>query len=384
MAEQKLIDELQNLIENNALKIQCNDDLQNIEFLNNFDIEELQIASCKNIIPKLNNPRIKKISFNYCQIDSLAELELPNLESLQIKDYNVRDIFLLGVGEYTKLKELTLNGYDLDLELIPKFQFTKLELSECNLKNVEVLTQFTQLIDLNLSSNTNIDITPLAQIVHLNILDLSGCNLNNVDVLKSLIFLNDLDLSSNDIIDISPLQFLGQLKELSLSLNPLINICLLQHMKQLTVLCLAGCSLVDITYLKPLANLKELYIGYNNIVYLEPLQDLKQIVYLNAERNKIINVSVLKDHLQFSSYRKNGQKEPNAAEIEVANKLRDVNAQITSLRRMSTMHSCLKSKMALQRKQAYDCLQRISQNYSLFIEYVVLLFQQQSSNRDIQ
>ncbi|CAL6059270.1 leucine-rich_repeat domain-containing protein [Hexamita inflata] len=359
MAEQKLIDELKNQIENNALTIQCNDDLQNIEFVKTFDIQELQIVCCKNVIPKLNNPRIKKISLNYCRINSLSELELPNLEELQIKDYsagyNVGNIILQGVGELQKLKDLSLYGYSyLNLELIPIIQFTKLELGACDLTKIQQLTQFTILTNLNLAKNPNIDITPLAQMVHLTTLDLSECSLNNVDVLKTLISLNDLDLSTNDIMDISPLQFLVQLKELSLSLNPLINICPLQHLKQLTVLHLTECYLVDITYLKPLSNLKELYLGHNKIINLEPLLELKQI-YLNAECNQILDVSILKDHLQFSSLRINGQKQPNAAEIMFANQLKNINAQITLLRRMR-MHSSLKSKMALQRKQADDCL----------------------------
>ncbi|CAL6059264.1 leucine-rich_repeat domain-containing protein [Hexamita inflata] len=364
---QKLIDELKNQIQDGTLVISEDSKLQNIEFISDFEIKTLSISFCIHIIPKLNTHQIKKISINYCRIDSLAELELPNLESLQIKDYNIGKFIPSGIREFKKLKELVICGCDnLDLKLIPQ-QLSKLEISKCNLKNFELLKQFTQLTNFSFEmkpviDNTNIDISPISKMVQLVVLNLSNCNLKNVEYLKSLINLKDLNLAYNGNIDISPLQ----------------------HLINLTKLNLEECSLIDLTYLKPLINLKELTIARNNILYVEPLQKLKQIQYIDAVYNKIIDVSVLNNHPSYSSFEIYNQKQPNKQQIAFANQLRDINAKITSLRGLQILRSNIKSLIALQRKNVDNCLQQIFNTQTQFIQQVASSFQKQNSFEDYQ
>ncbi|CAL6051519.1 leucine-rich_repeat domain-containing protein [Hexamita inflata] len=355
------LDELKNQIQDGTLVISEDSRIQNIEFIAELEIKTLSISFCINILPKLNSNQIKKISINYCRINSLAELELPNLESLQIKDYNIGKFIPSGIREFKKLKELVICGCDnLDLKLIPQ-QLRKLEISKCNLKNFELLTQFTQLTNFSFEikpviDNTIIDISPISKMVQLVELNLSNCNLKNVEYLKSLINLKYLNLACNGNIDISPLQ----------------------HLINLTKLNLEECSLIDLTYLKPLINLKELTIARNNIVYVEPLQKLKQIQYIDAVYNKILDVSVL-NNPNFSTFEIYNQKQPNKQQIAFANELRDINAQITSLRGIQTLRSNLKSLMALQRKNVNNSLQQIFNTKTQFIQQVASSFQKQNS-----
>ncbi|CAL6075820.1 Hypothetical_protein [Hexamita inflata] len=89
--EQKLVNELKNKIRDNTLCIneKCIneiDELQNIEFINNFEIDELVFICCNNLIPKLNNNQIVKLELYKCGIKYLNELILPNLQILVINE----------------------------------------------------------------------------------------------------------------------------------------------------------------------------------------------------------------------------------------------------------------------------------------------------------
>ncbi|CAL6037058.1 Leucine-rich_repeat domain superfamily [Hexamita inflata] len=134
ITEQYVIVELRNQIKDNILEIIGNDDLYNIEFINDFEIEELVIVDCFNSVPKLKNPRIKKLEFQFCGIYCLNELQLPNLEVFYLyEEQSICDGNILSIlGQHKKLKELVLGcDINLDLKLIKELQLTKLELSYC-------------------------------------------------------------------------------------------------------------------------------------------------------------------------------------------------------------------------------------------------------------
>ncbi|CAL6101125.1 Conserved_hypothetical protein [Hexamita inflata] len=378
ITEQNLINQLKNQIKYSSLTIEYNDQLQNIEFINEFEIEELTIDNCISIIPKINNPLIKKITLDWSEIKSLKELYLPNLESLSIcddLDYEEGNSVLQHIKQFEKLKQLELYRYSgIDLNLIKELKLTKLLLATCQLKNIELITQFALLKELSLVRNEYVDITPLSQMVRLTVLNLSECCINSVESLKSLTQLVDLNMSNNDIIDISPLQYMNKLKKLDISSNAHKNIHYLQFLKQLTVLNLRECSLIDITYQKPLINLKKLIIAHNNIVYLEPLKELNQINYLDFNFNKILDKSVLDSHHNVHLYFIT-LLQPDAIEIAFANKLRDINAQNIYIRNMSKLYSNLKIKMTSQRYYIDQCQQQLFHMNYQFIKDVELLFQ---------
>ncbi|CAL6075846.1 leucine-rich_repeat domain-containing protein [Hexamita inflata] len=387
-ATQQLIDELKNQIDNNTLNIYNYDELYNIEFLNDFEIEELHLFECHDVVLKLNNSRIKTLELHCCDEKRLDQLQLPNLEVFKLYEETYENDIFASLSQFKKLKELQLIGKAIDLKHIQELQLTKLELA-CKLTNFEAITQLTQLTDLNLSTSTNIgsnyvelltqltlltnlslennqgiDISPFSQMIQLTNLKLNRCDLKNVDCLKPLVNLIELDLSCNENINIHSLQFL----------------------KKLTKLSLFNCSLNDITYLKPLVNLQELYISDNNLIYLEPLKDLKQIKVLRAVQNQILDAQVLRNHPNFGSYKLDQQRKenPDSKQIAFANQLRDINAQIDSLRNMRTFRSNLKSNMTEQHQKVEKYLQQIKYNLTQCTGQVVSLFQQLNSLQDFQ
>ncbi|CAL6058406.1 Hypothetical_protein [Hexamita inflata] len=107
VTEQIGIDKLKNLIGNNILNIDRREDLYNIEFLNDFEIKELRLFQCKNIVLKLNNHRIKTLELDSCQIYSSDDLQLPNLESLQVfnSKFDNDQLFSQNIGKFKNLQE---------------------------------------------------------------------------------------------------------------------------------------------------------------------------------------------------------------------------------------------------------------------------------------
>ncbi|CAL5979729.1 leucine-rich_repeat domain-containing protein [Hexamita inflata] len=199
ITEQYLIDELRNQVVDNILTVEQNDELKNIDFLNDFEIEELNIIECQNIVLKLNHNTIKKLQLDHCQIYCSDDFQLPNLESLSLTDdlFENQTTFFQRIRNFKNLKEIMLcDCFDVDLHMIPQ-QLTNLQLLSCDLTNIEFLQQFTYLSNLDLSANERIDIRPLSTISQLTVLGLCQCGLKNVDSLKSLVQLKDLNLSCN-------------------------------------------------------------------------------------------------------------------------------------------------------------------------------------------
>ncbi|CAL6059272.1 Conserved_hypothetical protein [Hexamita inflata] len=373
ITEQYLIDELRNQIVDNKLTIEENDELKNTEFLNDFEIEELNINECQNVFLQLNHNTIKILQLDHCRIQCSDDFQLPNLESLSLTDdqFENKTTFFQSIGKFKNLKDVMLcDFFDVDLNMIPQ-QLTDLQLLCCDLTNIELLTQFTYLTNLDLSGNERIDIRPLSTMNQLAILGLCQCGLKNVDSLKFLVQLKDLNISCN-------YSYNNDQQIQSLDIHSL------QYLKQLTQLNLTYCYLVDVSCLKPLSNLKSLDIAQNNIVYLEPLKDLKQLEFLSIWGNCIQDTSVLNNHPNFNSYKMDDQKQSGKQLIAEANKFRDINAQIQSLRNITKLNSSLKSKMTWQSQKVCQFLYQIHNAHNQFSESVASLFQLVNTSEGLQ
>ncbi|CAL6027514.1 leucine-rich_repeat domain-containing protein [Hexamita inflata] len=353
---QNQMNEFRSQVNGKSLKINCNSELKNIQFVNEFQIEELEISHCKNLIPKLNSKNIKQLNLQFNGIKQF-EFDLPNLETLSVQENNGESKYILQrLHGFEKLQELIITGYkEIDLMQI-KMKLNKLWLWNCNLTNIEKL-QTQNLTELVLYDNENIDINPIQHMKTIQILNLGCCGLKNI----------------------APLKYLVQLKQLVLSGNENIDIHFIQYLKQLTTLNLELCSLIDLTYIKPLINLKELNIKCNNIVYLEPLKDLKQIINLYAQSNKIIDAINLPNANIFNI---NDQELPDDEKIMHAKIILDINQPIAQLREIIYKYLIYKSKITLKIKNINKSLQRIYNIKNQFVTQVQSLFLQLNSHQD--
>ncbi|CAL6059318.1 leucine-rich_repeat domain-containing protein [Hexamita inflata] len=260
MNEHQLIQELHQLVQNKSLQIIDRTSLKNIEFVNIFaDVEELVIDNCESVIPKLNNDMIKRLVLLYNNIKNLKDLVLPKLEELDIQEDYIQgecNEVLKSIGEFKVLTQLKICGYrGIDLNLIKQFkQVTTLQLCNCEIQNISILTQFGNLIKLSLFDNENIDINPL-KLMTVQVLDLGCCCLKNIEALKFQSQLRELQLQCNLNINIFNIQFLRQLITLNLDNCALIDITYLTSLTNLKHLQIAQNNIV---YLEPLQDLNQI------------------------------------------------------------------------------------------------------------------------------
>ncbi|CAL6059328.1 Hypothetical_protein [Hexamita inflata] len=112
VTEQSFIDELRYQIIDKSLFIAENK-MYNLDCINDFDIEDLSIQYCPNVIPKLNNNQIVRLELYHCEIKCFIELKLPSLKYLISQEAMKEgahdpDIYLQNFGEFNNLQHLKL------------------------------------------------------------------------------------------------------------------------------------------------------------------------------------------------------------------------------------------------------------------------------------
>ena len=137
-------------------------------------------------------------------------------------------------------------------------QIAKISLS--NRKPSNSLSKATNLRELHISQNPITDLRPLSNLTQLVALHFwhYPANPTNLDLspLANLINLEELSLEGNGISDISPLAGLRKLRELTLTNNRIEEVRSLTGLLNLEVLFLEGNGITDIS---PLSNLKKQY-----------------------------------------------------------------------------------------------------------------------------
>ncbi|CAL6088067.1 Conserved_hypothetical protein [Hexamita inflata] len=239
---------------------------------------------------------------------------------------------------------------------------TILKLSNCGIKNINNIRQLVNLVELDLNSNQNIDVSPLSELKQLTNLDLGRCNIKSTFTIQKLENLDELLLYGNQDIDITSLQFLKKLKVLNLN----------------------ACNLQNIDMLQTLVYLQKLYISDNQIMYIQPIQELKQLSQLYIENNIIIDIQTIEKHVNFDCYVLNDQQQPTQRQISLANKLRSIHLPRTAAQLMTKNYITFKQNIAQYLEDLDRCLQQIFEEQDFFVEQVTSLFQNLNTKADFQ
>ncbi|CAL5988018.1 T9SS_type A sorting domain-containing protein [Hexamita inflata] len=358
--DQRMIKKYQFNIQNQVL-IFSESDLQNIEFISNFNIRDLKFQQCSDLVPKLSSKTIKELTLQFCGIQSVEDFQLENLEVLILHDSiiitQIKTNWLQltqSITKFNNLKALTLYGYNgIDISPLSKMtQLRKLILGLLGLKNTNMLQPLVNLNELFLCSNENIDITSLQFLTQLTILNLDNCCLKKIDALQSLVNLKELSLYNNENVDITPIQYLKQLQKL--------NICY--------------CCIKNIDILQSNKKLEKLFLQNNLIVYIQPLYHLHSLKEVDAQSNKVIDSQTIQK-LSNYGFNLSSQRQPSAEEIKYANKIRDANSPITSLNQIFSKIKILKSKFNTKIQKLDSSLESLKYNHGLFIGQVASLLQ---------
>ncbi|CAL6095072.1 Conserved_hypothetical protein [Hexamita inflata] len=318
-----MIQKYQNKIEDGTLTIYQNQDLKSLDFIRLLKLNKLVLEYCEQMIPKLESQTIKMLKIINCEIESVKDFQLENLEVLEI--YNTQN----------KLESKTL---------------------------VQEILQFQKLKGLTLYKYIT-DFSPLSQITRLSKLSLIECNLYSTEALRPLVNLVELNLNSNYDIDITTVQYLTNLTNLSLR-------------------C---CNLVSLDALRPLKKLEELDIFNNKIVFLQPLIELKQLSKLNASFNQIIDTESIQQHPNFNYFNLDDQDPPTKEELQTAKILRDINSPITSIKQLQLLSNRVKEiNTVFRQKISQQQLQQSNNTHERLLARAAYLFQTLSSFDDCQ
>ncbi|CAL5979923.1 leucine_Rich Repeat (LRR)-containing protein [Hexamita inflata] len=357
--DEAMLQKYRNKVKNGMLKIQSDQDLKSLEFINTLNLYKLELEYCYYIIPKLDSQTIKQLYLINCVIQSLKNFQLENIEDLHLQNYSIKQLDLQEITRFVKLTKLCLGACIVDISPL------------------SLMTGLTNLI-LNFCEISNeVDITALQYLTNLTNLSLRQCNLGNLSVLRYLIKLEVLDIGLNKDTLHHPYPSIYNAG--ARHVNKEVDITSLQYLTKLTKLQLESCNLVSLEALRTLINLEQLNIFGNTVVYIESLSELKQLSVLDARFNNIIDSKTILQHTNFKNFDLNDQKQPTQQQLKVANIQKLTNSPVRSLKSIQKQSSYSKAYNNTFRLKISEQLQKQFQNLSQFISRTAYLLKQMNA-----
>ncbi|CAL6030656.1 Conserved_hypothetical protein [Hexamita inflata] len=283
------------------LKIHYDQDIQNLSFVNAFNIHKLVLKSCENVkFQEVAN--VKVLQVNYCGLQNLEGIQNWNqLLELNLDDNQLENVSELG--NLTQLKSLSLrSNYIQNVDSLKGLvNLTSINLSSNPNLNVDSLKGLVNLTSINLSSNQILNVDSLKDLVNLTCIDLQNNEIENVDSLKALVNLTIIVLSFNKIQNVDSLKDLVNLTSINLSHNKIQNVDSLKDLVNLTSINLWNNKIQNIDSLKELVNLKSIILRSNQIQNVDSLKDLVNLTSIDLQNNQIQNIDSLKELVNLTS-----------------------------------------------------------------------------------
>ncbi|CAL6030665.1 leucine-rich_repeat domain-containing protein [Hexamita inflata] len=320
------------------LKIENDDELENLSFVNAFNVHKLCLKRCKNV-KFLGVANVKVLQVNSCGLQNLEEIqnwnqllelnfdenELENvtelgnliqLKSLQLFNNNIENVdSLKGLVNLTSIN-LSWNRIENVEPLKELVNLTSINLSSNQIENVDSLKGLVNLTSINLSSNPNLDLDSLKGLVNLTSINLSSNQIENVDSLKGLVNLTSINLSSNPNLDLDSLKELVNITSINLNNNEIQNVDSLKGLVNLTIINLSSNPNLDLDSLKGLVNLTSINLSSNQIENVDSLRGLVNLTSINLYNNQIENVDSLKGLVNLTSINLSGNQIQNVDSLK--------------------------------------------------------------------
>ncbi|CAL6063448.1 Conserved_hypothetical protein [Hexamita inflata] len=182
-------------------------EITNLRFLEQFDIQTLKLYIISDMSVKLRNYMLKELYVSNLRDQDedevpqrlnmqVDDLELENLELLDLKYISLENNQLNNLAKFKKLHTLDVSRNNVGLTHIHSVtSLTKLSMSKCELKNIDLISSLDNLEELDLSSNI-----------------LDNQQLSNISKFKKL---HTLDVSENDV-DLTHIHNITSLTKLSM------------------------------------------------------------------------------------------------------------------------------------------------------------------------
>ncbi|MEZ4921067.1 MAG: leucine-rich repeat domain-containing protein [Saprospiraceae bacterium] len=201
-----------------------------------------------------------------CGLSSLPK-EIMSLEWLE--EINLGTIY--WHDEEGTFKESQNNGplnqlYSEDFAVLqPLKNLKKITLRSCAVRNLEALSQLSQLESLSIGGNDLIDIEALKKMTNLKVLSLYDNGVQDIEALNPLTRLEILSLNYNKIGSIAPVANMPLLRELHL----------------------AGNLIQDLSPLAGLSKLEKINLNNNKVQQIRLLSELPSLRALSLDRNPV-------------------------------------------------------------------------------------------------
>lgn len=285
-------------------------DINSFPFLSNLETINLSQTKYESWYFLNKTPNLKEIIFEYAEPKNLKIPSINALEKVILRRSNLisndgRFLESLAVCKNIKVLDLAhcniqstryLAFHKTDIALFPNLEV--LDIANNNLgNNTSLLEKYSQLKELNLSTNGIYEIAFLRNFSLLKSLDLSGNRINKLDDLKGLINLQNLNISGMNLENFEVLSSLKNLKALDISANYIRDISSILLLNKLEVLNIANNKIEDLSALKNLKNLKQLYIADNAVKDYTFLFEMKHLEYLSVGNLDLQTVELLKVNL---------------------------------------------------------------------------------------
>ncbi|MCA0236804.1 MAG: leucine-rich repeat domain-containing protein [Bacteroidetes bacterium] len=235
------------------------------------------------------------------------------LQYSQNKGEPNRLVSLKGIEKCAALRHLVISQRYREREkkieklqdLTPLQNLINLQILYCSSTQIKNLTPLQNLINLQIlyCSSTQInDLTPLQNLINLQILYCNSTQINDLAPLQNLLNLQILYCSSTQINDLAPLQNLLNLQQLFCSSTQINDLAPLQNLLNLQVLNCYSTQINDLTPLQNLINLQILDCSSTQINDLTPLQNLINLQKLECFNTQINNLTPLRQQIKMDIY----------------------------------------------------------------------------------
>ncbi|CAL6028567.1 Conserved_hypothetical protein [Hexamita inflata] len=342
---------------NNTLVISNDYYLYQFDFVNELNIDNVQINKCYNI--KFGEVQINcsELTIQFCRLKNIVGISaIKHLKYLDLESNQITDC--------TPLQEL--------------FQLNQLILNKNLIQNIQPLVNLKQLQVLSISQNKIENISHIKEFVQLTYLDISQNQICEISAIQHLVNLTYLCICWNRINDLRPLCDLVNLVELSAGGNMITDISPLFNKTKLTKLCLHLNKIVGMYVLQFLSSLHSLVLEGNQILFIEPLRNLSQLQYLNLKSNKIADLSPVSNHTYFKSFYLSLQAVPTQQQFLFTLKIKQQNNLNALISQTALLNRQIYIKFS-QIKQLIKATVDSSLNCSLhFSERVSNLFLEQT------
>lgn len=253
--------------------------------LNNCEINNLQSLSNK---PYLEELKFHNMDLTKFDLDSIFK-NLKSVDVFYLVDCNVKDTkFISNLKETRKL--YIKGNLEIDcLNLVKCKSLEDIDLEYTKLKNIEQIGYLKNVICLSISYS-DLDEIKLNEMCKnkksFDYLELTNCNLKNIDFVDSLDELDILNISYNQIQNISDVVFQSDLTNLNISNNNLKDISNIANLKGVVYLNISNNKLNNIDILKELKSLSSLNISDNEISNINVIDSLKELDTLNISKEQ--------------------------------------------------------------------------------------------------